>query len=193
VSQIPPCDQQEKFSRNFVRDGIVAASGSATYRNLPPRAADRSPACFDKCVVPLRFSQRQKIARFNAPPHALRFILIFARDGAILPLLILFRIAERGLTLMAQQALEVLESSEPIATVRSTEHDRFDTLTRRERDVFEKLITGASNKEVGRRLGISPRTIEIHRARILKKLGVRSVADMVRMAMRLGIEGRVEA
>jgi len=50
------------------------------------------------------------------------------------------------------------------------------------------LITGASNKEVGRRLGISPRTIEIHRARILKKLAVKSVADMVRMAMRLGIE-----
>jgi len=88
---------------------------------------------------------------------------------------------------MSQQALE-LESSEPIVTVRSNEHDRFDTLTRRERDVFEKLITGASNKEVGRQLGISPRTIEIHRARILKKLGVKSVADMVRMSMRLGIE-----
>lgn len=86
---------------------------------------------------------------------------------------------------MTQQALE---RSEPIAAKRSSEHDRFDTLTRRERDVFEKLITGASNKEVGRRLGISPRTIEIHRARILKKLSVKSVADMVRMAMRLGIE-----
>jgi FixJ family two-component response regulator len=89
---------------------------------------------------------------------------------------------------MTQQALEALESSEPIVAKRSTEHDRFKTLTPRERDVFEKLITGASNKEVGRRLGISPRTIEIHRARILKKLGVKSVADLVRMAMRLGIE-----
>ena len=85
---------------------------------------------------------------------------------------------------MTQQALE---RSEPIVAKRSSEHDRFDTLTPRERDVFEKLITGASNKEVGRKLGISPRTIEIHRARILKKLGVRSVADLVRMAMRLGI------
>ena len=86
---------------------------------------------------------------------------------------------------MPQQALE---RSEAVVVARSTEHDRLDTLTRRERDVFEKLITGASNKEVGRRLGISPRTIEIHRARILKKLAVKSVADMVRMAMRLGIE-----
>jgi len=89
---------------------------------------------------------------------------------------------------MTQQALEAMESAEPIVATRSTEHNRFDTLTPRERVVFEKLITGASNKEVGRRLGISPRTIEIHRARILKKLAVKSVADMVRMAMRLGIE-----
>ena len=89
---------------------------------------------------------------------------------------------------MTQQALEALESAEPIVTTRSTELVRLDALTRRERDVFVKLITGASNKEVGRRLGISPRTIEIHRARILKKLAVKSVADMVRMAMRLGIE-----
>jgi FixJ family two-component response regulator len=89
---------------------------------------------------------------------------------------------------MRQQALEAIESPEPIVATRSTELVRLDTLTRRERDVFEKLITGVSNKAVGRRLGISPRTIEIHRARILKKLAVKSVADMVRMAMRLGIE-----
>jgi DNA-binding CsgD family transcriptional regulator len=88
---------------------------------------------------------------------------------------------------MAQQALE---RSAAIVATRSTEHDRFETLTPRERDVFAKLITGASNKEVGRRLGISPRTIEIHRARIFKKLGAKNVADLVRMAMRLGIEER---
>jgi FixJ family two-component response regulator len=85
---------------------------------------------------------------------------------------------------MTQQALE---RAEPVVVKRPTEHDCFETLTPRERGVFEKLITGASNKEVGRKLGISPRTIEIHRARILKKLGVKSVADLVRMAMRLGI------
>ena len=83
---------------------------------------------------------------------------------------------------------QVLERSEPLVALGSSEHVKFDTLTPRERDVFEKLITGASNKEVGRRLGISPRTIEIHRARIFKKLGVKSVADLVRMGMRLGIE-----
>jgi FixJ family two-component response regulator len=132
----------------------------------------------------LRFFSASNHCRFDALHRRLRFDLIFARSGAILFVTILFRIAERGSTLMTQQALE---RSEPIVAKRP-EHHRFDTLTPRERGVFEKLITGASNKEVGRQLGISPRTIEIHRARILKKLGVKSVADLVRMAMRLGIE-----
>jgi FixJ family two-component response regulator len=132
----------------------------------------------------LAFFSAPSRRRVNALHRRLRFDLIFARSGAILFVTILFRIAERGSTLMTQQAFE---RSEPIIAKRS-EHHRFDTLTPRERGVFEKLITGASNKEVGRQLGISPRTIEIHRARILKKLGVKSVADLVRMAMRLGIQ-----
>ena len=54
--------------------------------------------------------------------------------------------------------------------------------------MLEQLVAGASNKEAGRRLGISPRTIEIHRARVMDKLGAKNVADLVRMAMRLGIQ-----
>ena len=46
-----------------------------------------------------------------------------------------------------------------------------EPLTRREREVLEQFASGASNKEAGRRLGISPRTIEDHRANIMKKLG----------------------
>ena len=42
---------------------------------------------------------------------------------------------------------------------------------------------GASNKEAGRHLGISPRTIEDHRANIMKKLGARNAADLVRIVM----------
>jgi FixJ family two-component response regulator len=83
---------------------------------------------------------------------------------------------------------ESLNRGEPIAAKRSVEHNSFDTLTPRERDVFDQLVAGASNKEAGRKLGISPRTIEIHRARIMEKLGAKNVADVVRMALRLGIE-----
>jgi two-component system, LuxR family, response regulator FixJ len=56
-----------------------------------------------------------------------------------------------------------------------------DTLTPREREVLERIAMGASNKEAGRQLGISPRTIEVHRARIMEKLGARNTADLVRI------------
>lgn len=56
-----------------------------------------------------------------------------------------------------------------------------DQLTPREREVLTEIAGGASNKEAGRRLGISPRTIEVHRARIMEKLGARNTADLVRI------------
>jgi FixJ family two-component response regulator len=58
-----------------------------------------------------------------------------------------------------------------------------ELLTRREREVLEQFTAGASNKEAGRTLGISPRTIEDHRANIMKKLGARNAADLVRIVM----------
>lgn len=56
-------------------------------------------------------------------------------------------------------------------------------LTSRERDVLALVAHGASNKEAGRRLGISPRTVEVHRARIMEKLGARNAADLMRIVL----------
>jgi two-component system response regulator FixJ len=56
-------------------------------------------------------------------------------------------------------------------------------LSRREQDVLALIVKGLSNKEAGRQLGISPRTIEDHRARIMEKLGARNAADLIRMAL----------
>ena len=56
-----------------------------------------------------------------------------------------------------------------------------DLLTPREREVLEQIAHGASNKEAGRSLGISPRTIEVHRARIMEKLEARNTADLARI------------
>jgi FixJ family two-component response regulator len=58
-----------------------------------------------------------------------------------------------------------------------------DALTPREREVLAQIAAGASNKEAGRHLGISPRTIEVHRARIMEKLGAKNAADLVRIVM----------
>ena len=58
-----------------------------------------------------------------------------------------------------------------------------ERLTPREREVLGRIIAGASNKEAGRTLGISPRTIEVHRARIMDKLGAKNAADLVRIVL----------
>jgi two-component system response regulator FixJ len=58
-----------------------------------------------------------------------------------------------------------------------------ETLTPREREVLKEITAGASNKEAGRTLGISPRTIEVHRARIMEKIGARNAADLVRIVL----------
>jgi two-component system response regulator FixJ len=60
------------------------------------------------------------------------------------------------------------------------------SLTPRERQVLAEIMGGASNKEAGRKLGISPRTVEVHRARIMDKLGAKNVADLVRIVMAQG-------
>ena len=56
-------------------------------------------------------------------------------------------------------------------------------LTSREREVLGQVAHGASNKEAGRRLGISPRTVEVHRARIMDKLGAKNAADLMRIVL----------
>jgi two-component system, LuxR family, response regulator FixJ len=64
-----------------------------------------------------------------------------------------------------------------------------EKLTQREREVLAEITAGASNKEAGRRLGISPRTIEVHRASIMDKLGAKNTADLVRITLNSGRRG----
>jgi two-component system response regulator FixJ len=73
---------------------------------------------------------------------------------------------ERNRSVEAQKALELISQ-----------------LTPRERQVLEQLVAGRSNKLAAFELSISPRTIEIHRARIMDKLNARSLSDLVRTAL----------
>jgi len=62
-------------------------------------------------------------------------------------------------------------------------HERIAQLTAREREVFEHLVEGRSTKQIAAVFTLSPRTVDIHRARVLEKMGVRSVAELVKLAL----------
>jgi FixJ family two-component response regulator len=64
---------------------------------------------------------------------------------------------------------------------------RFDTLTPREREVMTLVATGLMNKQIAAEIGLAEITVKIHRGRIMKKMGARSLAELVRMSEALGI------
>ncbi len=66
---------------------------------------------------------------------------------------------------------------------------RLATLTPREQDVLELLTAGKANKGMAQDLGLSQRTVEVHRAHVMEKMGAKSVAQLVRMVMDLEYRG----
>jgi two-component system response regulator FixJ len=64
---------------------------------------------------------------------------------------------------------------------------RLAGLTPRERQVLERLVAGQPSKTIAHELGASPRTIEVHRARVMEKTGARSLSELVRLALDAGI------
>jgi FixJ family two-component response regulator len=63
----------------------------------------------------------------------------------------------------------------------------FETLTTRERDVFALVASGLMNKQIAAEIGLAEITVKIHRGHLMRKMGARSLADLVRMAEMLGI------
>jgi FixJ family two-component response regulator len=66
------------------------------------------------------------------------------------------------------------------------DRERLATLTAREREVMEHAAKGLHAKEIAAALGISPRTVEVHKTRLMAKLGVRNIAELVRFALAAG-------
>jgi FixJ family two-component response regulator len=64
---------------------------------------------------------------------------------------------------------------------------RMETLTPRERELVPWLLTGLLNKQIADRLGIVEKTVKVHRGRVMEKMGVRSIAELVRRAQAAGI------
>lgn len=83
-----------------------------------------------------------------------------------------------------QHAAEARRESETAEELRR----RMQSLTPRERDVLTGMVAGRPNKLIAHHLGISPRTVEIHRARVMEKTQARSLSALVRMALAAGID-----
>jgi FixJ family two-component response regulator len=65
--------------------------------------------------------------------------------------------------------------------------ERLNRLTPREREVFQHVVAGQLNKQIAVDLGTVEKTVKVHRSRVMEKMGVRSLADLVRIAERIGL------
>jgi FixJ family two-component response regulator len=85
------------------------------------------------------------------------------------------------------RATEIDAKGREVRIELATINDRLSTLTAREREVLAHVIAGRLNKQIAAALGIVEKTIKLHRGRMMQKMGVRTVADLVRIAERAGI------
>ena len=81
------------------------------------------------------------------------------------------------------ESLKARRASATAAAMKAFHLPGREPLSPREQDVLNQIVKGSSNKEAGRELGISPRTIEVHRANLMQKLGARNTADLIRIAL----------
>ena len=84
-------------------------------------------------------------------------------------------------------ALEADTRQRSAESQRATLSTRYDSLTDREREVMLMVVAGKANKVIALDLNLSQRTVEIHRARVMEKMQARSLADLVKMAIDLGV------
>lgn len=85
------------------------------------------------------------------------------------------------------KAVRTALAREEDATARQAERAEVESkvaqLSQREREVFEAIVSGDSNKSAALKLGISPRTVEIYRAHVMDKMGAQTLSELVRMAL----------
>jgi two-component system uhpT operon response regulator UhpA len=92
-----------------------------------------------------------------------------------------------GETYFDPGAREALEAGAPAVRPAAHDQERFERLTAREREVFSRLARGLGSKHIAYELGISRKTVDVHRAHLMRKLELTDSLDIVRMAARLGL------
>jgi len=96
------------------------------------------------------------------------------------------RLAMQGRRFLSQPLSEEL-IEEYVQKTKAQNLDLLETLTNRERQIMHLAVSGYSNAQIAQRLVISPRTVEVHRAKVMSKLGLRNQAELIRYAIQRGI------
>ncbi len=183
-----------------VRDSLALMLGLAGYRTAVFADAEAFLAAYrpdwSGCIVAdLRLpgaSGLELQAELHAAGSALPFIIITAhgdvptartafRARAVDFLEKPFQRSQLFAAIESSFAGEARRLSRSQAQAQASE--RLASLTAREREVLDQAARGLHAKEIAANLGISPRTVEVHKARIMAKLGVRNVAELVRIAL----------
>ena len=86
-----------------------------------------------------------------------------------------------------RNAFEKNRASRTAREERAQIEERLARLTAREREVLERVVTGRLNKQIAAELGTVEKTIKVHRAHVMQKMGVRTLAELVRLSGRAGI------
>jgi two-component system response regulator FixJ len=113
-------------------------------------------------------------------PVAVRAMKAGAVDFLVKP------IDEGMLVAAVRRALELGRRSRQAQAASAAATARLAELTPREREVMDLLVAGLSNKAIAGELGASPRTVEVHRARVMEKLDVHSLPELVRLVLAAG-------
>lgn len=97
---------------------------------------------------------------------------------------------DRDLLAAVEEALRVDAAVRAAWSTRHSVSERLNTLTRRERQVFEQVVVGRLNKQIAAELGIVEKTIKVHRARVMRKMQASSIFELVHFASIVGIDTR---
>ncbi len=176
----------------LVREGdydVEAFASAEEFLTALPEAFVR-PTC---AVIDLQMpglSGLELQQRLNARPHPCSVIFISGngdipatvkamRHGAVTFLTKPFH-DEELLTALAE-GIEVHQKQLVDSLLTRRIHQRIETLSERERETMSWVITGALNKQIAGELGIAERTVKAHRAKVMEKMGVVSVAELVRL------------
>ena len=96
---------------------------------------------------------------------------------------------DEDLLTAVRQALSQAERQLAARSDVSVIRERLESLSPREREVLAHVVSGELNKQIGRRLGVTEKTIKVHRGQVMRKMEAESLADLVRMAQKVGISG----